>query len=274
MDTHDTQLLCTVRDCRQSLLRQERRLVCGNGHSFDVARTGYVNLLQPQDRRSKSPGDTLEAVVARRRFLERGFAEPLVKAIVDALPMKPGQSLLDAGCGEGHHLAAFKRAYGVEPHGVDISVPAIDLAAKKYRDCTWVVANADRFLPYADQSLDAVTTITARLNPGEFRRVLRDGGRLFVVIPGADDLIELREAVLGEGVERDRSDRTIEMFADRFTLERSETIKHVARLDHEAIEDIMASSYRGRRTRERHRLEQLGFTDVTLARDLLLFRPA
>lgn len=267
-------LLCTVRDCRQPLLRQERRLACGNGHSFDVARSGYINLLQPQDRRSKSPGDTLEAVTARRRFLARGFAEPLVQAIVEALPMSEGQSLLDAGCGEGHHLAAFKRAYAIDAHGVDISVPAIDLAAKSYRDCTWIVANADRFLPYADRSLDAVATITARLNPGEFRRVLKDDGRLLVAIPGAGDLIELREAVLGEAVERDRSDRTIEMFAPHFTLERQETRAHVARLDHEAISDIMASSYRGRRTRERHKLEQLGFMDVTLARDLLLFRAA
>jgi hypothetical protein len=36
----------------------------------------------------------------------------------------------------------------------------------------------------------------------------------------------------------------------------------------------MASSYRGRRTRERHKLEELRFIDVTLARDLLSFRPA
>lgn len=267
-------LLCTVRDCRQPLVRADQRLVCANAHSFDVARSGYINLLQPQDRRSKSPGDTAEAVAARRRFLERGFAEPLTQRIVAALPLGSGQTLLDAGCGEGHHLAAFRKTYHVDAHGVDISVPAIDLAARAYRDCTWIVANADRFVPYADDSFDAVATITARLNPGEFRRVLKDDGRLLVVVPGAGDLVELREAVLGERVERDRSDRTIAMFAPKFTLERSETIAHVARLDHEAIDDIMASSYRGRRTRERHKLEQLGFMDVTLARDLLLFRPA
>ena len=51
-------LLCTVRDCREQLLREERRMVCPRGHSFDIARRGYVNLLQPQDRRSKKPGDT------------------------------------------------------------------------------------------------------------------------------------------------------------------------------------------------------------------------
>jgi len=267
-------LVCTVRNCGQALTRSDQRLICTNGHSFDVARSGYINLLQPQDRRSKSPGDTPEAVAARRRFLERGFAEPLVRAIVDALPLTSDDALLDVGCGEGHHLAAFKRAYGVDAHGVDLSVPAIDLAARTYRDCTWIVANADRFLPYADGSLTAVATITARLNPDEFRRVLAPSGTLLAVVPGAEDLVELREQILGERVERDRADRTVDMFAPRFTLLRRERIAHVARLDHDAIVDVMSSSYRGLRTRERERLEAIRFADVTLARDVLVLRPA
>lgn len=264
-------LLCTVRDCRQPLFRKEQRLSCSNAHSFDVARSGYINLLQPQDRRSKSPGDTPEAVAARRRFLDRGLAEPLVQSIVEALPLQQGDALLDAGCGEGHHLGAFRRAYGVEAHGVDISVPAIELAAKRYRDCTWVVANADRFLPYADGAFTAVATITARLNPDEFHRVLAPHGKLLVVIPGADDLIELREAILGERLERDRGDRTVEMFAPKFALEQRQRIAHVARLDAAAMLDVMSSSYRGLRLRERERLEKLEAMDVTLARDVLVF---
>ncbi len=264
-------LLCTVRDCRQPLFRKEQRLSCSNGHSFDVARSGYINLLQPQDRRSKTPGDTPEAVAARRRFLDRGFAEPLVQRIVEALPLAKNDTLLDAGCGEGHHLGAFRRAYGVDAHGVDISVPAIEAAAKRYRDCTWIVANADRFLPYADGSFTAVATITARLNPEEFRRVLAPHGKLLVVIPGADDLVELREAILGDRVERDRAERTVEMFAPQFALLRHERVAHAVRLDREAMLDVMSSSYRGLRVRERERLEQLEAMDVTLARDVLIF---
>jgi len=265
-------LICPVRNCGAPLERRERALFCQCGHSFDRARSGYYNLLQPQDRRSKAPGDTVEAVAARRRFLERGFATSLVDAIVRALPMRAGEALLDAGCGEGHHLAAFKAAYGVDAHGVDISVPAIESAAKRYRDCTWVVANADRFLPYADGSFAGVATITARLNPEEFRRVLAPGGKLLVVIPGADDLIELREAVQGEAVERDRRERTIAMFAAGFELERSESAAIETKLDREALSDVMESSYRGLRARERERLAALGQMTVTLSRDLLVFR--
>lgn len=266
-------LLCPVRSCRAPLAREERRFVCANAHAFDVARSGYVNLLQPQDRKSKNPGDPNEAVLARRRFLDRGFVDPLVAATVALLPMREGQTLLDAGCGEGHHLGAFRRAYGVEAHGTDISVPAIELAARRHRDCQWIVANADRFLPYGDGSFDAVTSITARMNAEEFRRVLAPEGMLLVVIPGPDDLIELRESVLGERIERDRTERTIDAFSSRFRLSRHESMRHVARLDRAAMLDVMSSSYRGLRTREREKLESLDAMDVTFSRDALVFGP-
>lgn len=249
-------------------MRDEKQYVCANRHSFDIARSGYVNLLQPQDRRSKNPGDTAEAVAARRTFYGRG--DPLVESIVRAFPVEG--ALLDVGCGEGSHLAAFRRADSVEAWGVDISVPAIELAARTFRECSFVVANADRFLPFADASFDAVTSITARMNAEEFRRVLRPGGALLVVIPGAEDLVELREAVQGDRVERDRVERTIAAFASHFALDRRETLRRVARFDCAAMIEVMSSSYRGLRTRERERLEQLGEMDVTLARDLLVFR--
>ncbi|HEX6096601.1 MAG TPA: methyltransferase domain-containing protein [Thermoanaerobaculia bacterium] len=262
-------LLCTVRGCRASLAREDKRYVCANHHSFDVARSGYINLLQPQDRRSKNPGDTADAATARRRFYERG--DPLVDAIVRACPVSG--AMLDVGCGEGSHLEAFRRAYGIEAWGVDISVPAIELAARTYRECSFVVANADRFLPFADGSFDAVASITARMHAEEMRRVLRPDGVLLVVIPGAEDLVELREAVQGERVERDRVERTVAEFAPLFALERTATLQRVARLDRAAIVEVMSSSYRGLRTRERERLAQLDELDVTMAREALLFRP-
>ncbi len=264
-------LLCPVRSCHAPLAPEERRFVCAHAHSFDVARSGYLNLLQPQDRKSKNPGDTNEAALARRRFLDRGLVEPLTQAIVALLPLGTGQTLLEAGCGEGHHLAAFRRAYAAEAHGTDISVPAIELAARRHRDCRWVIANADRFLPYADASFDAVMSITARMNVEEFRRVLAPEGTLLVVIPGADDLLELRESVLGERIERDRTERTIDTFSSRFRLERHEHLRHVAHLDRAAMSDVMASSYRALRTREREKLATLDAITVTFSRDALLF---
>lgn len=267
------QLICTVRECRQPLERVERRYVCANRHTFDVARSGYVNLLQPQDKRSKTPGDTEAAVAARRRFLQSGVTEPLVAAIVEALPLRPQQSLLDVGCGEGHHLAAFRRAYDIGACGTDISIPAVDLAARSHPDIFWVVANADRVLPWADGSFDAITSITARLNSLEFRRLLKSSGRVLLALPAPEDLIELREAVLGEAVARDRVQRTIAMFEEHFTVVSTQRVTHRGRLDARAVEDVMTSSYRGLRARERERMAAISSLDVTLARDLLLLQP-
>jgi len=78
-------LLCPVRDCHMALGRMERQLFCPRGHSFDVARSGYINLLQPQERRSKQPGDSAAAIAARRRLHDRGVTEPLLHAIAEAV---------------------------------------------------------------------------------------------------------------------------------------------------------------------------------------------
>src|SRR5947207_12555266 len=106
------QLLCTVRDCRAPLAREERRAVCARGHSFDIARSGYINLLQPQDRRSREPGDSAEAVAARRRLFERGITKPIDDAIAS---MVHGETILDAGCGEGHILGILASSGGQAP---------------------------------------------------------------------------------------------------------------------------------------------------------------
>src|SRR5437879_7760260 len=90
-------LLCPVRDCHLALGRVERRRLCPRGHSFDIARSGYINLLQPQERRSKHPGDTVAAVAARRRLHDRGVTGPLLDGIADMMAARPADIVLDAG---------------------------------------------------------------------------------------------------------------------------------------------------------------------------------
>src|SRR6266849_4799462 len=161
-------LLCPVRDCHMALGRVERRLLCPRGHSFDVARSGYINLLQPQERRSKQPGDTAAAVRARRRLHDRGVTEPLLHTIAEMVAASPGDIVLDAGCGDGFYLGSLARQSGFDAHGVDISIPAVDAAARRYPECEWIVANADRFIPYEDRAFSLVMSITARMNAPEF----------------------------------------------------------------------------------------------------------
>ena len=255
-------LLCPVRGCHLALLREGRRLLCARGHSFDVARSGYINLLQPQERRSAQPGDTAAALTGRRRLHERGVTGPLLAAIAEILAASPRDSALDAGCGDGFYLGSLAGQTGCDAHGVDISIPAIDAAARRYPQCEWVVANADRFLPYSDRAFSVVLSITARMNAGEFRRVLRAGGRLLVAIPSPEDFLELR----GKG--RDRVPRTIQTFAPHFTLLQRDRVSTAADLDAPAVSDLLHSIYRPMRS------EPAGAMRVTFSLDLLVFRPA
>jgi len=167
--------------------------------------------------------------------------------------------VLDAGCGDGFYLGNLAKQAGFDAHGVDISVPAVDAAARRYPDCEWIVANADRFVPYADSSFSIVLSITGRMNAAEFRRVLRDGGRLLVAIAAPDDLIELR------GTGRDRVARTVETFAHDFKLADRRRVTTAADLDAAAVHDILHSIYRPMQSKPAEAMR------VTFSLDLLLF---
>jgi 23S rRNA (guanine745-N1)-methyltransferase len=180
------------------------------------------------------------------------------------LAARPSDVVLDAGCGDGFYLGTLARQTGFEAHGVDISTRAVDLAARRYPPseggCEWVVANADRFLPYADRSFSVVLSITGRMNAGEFRRVLRGDGRLLVGVAAPDDLIELR------GTGQDRVDRTVETFAHEFTLADRRRVTTLVDLDSAAVQDVLHSIYRPMRTQPAEARR------VTFSLDLLLFR--
>ena len=235
-------------------------MVCARGHSFDIARSGYINLLQPQERRAKHPGDTLEAVAARRRLHDLGVTGPLRSGIADAVAATSNDAVLDAGSGEGFYLGTLQRDTGCAAHGIDISTRAIDAAARRYPAAEWVVANADRFVPYSDKSFSVVLSITGRMNPPEYRRVLRDGGRLIVAVSAPNDLIELR----GSG--RDRLPPTLEKFATGFTLAAKQRISTCAQLDAAAVRDVLLSIYRPIQPRPPEAAR------VTFSLDLLVFR--
>jgi 23S rRNA (guanine745-N1)-methyltransferase len=235
-------------------------MLCPRGHSFDFARSGYINLLQPQDRRSKQPGDTSKAVSARRRLHDAGVTGPLLQGIADMLAASKSDVILDAGCGDGFYLGTLAHQTGFAAHGVDISIAAVDAAARRYPECDWVVANADRFVPYADHSFSTVISITGRMNESEFRRVVRDDGRLLVALPAPDDLIELR----GKG--RDRVTRTVETFARDFSLVDQRRVTTAADLDDAAVRDLLLSIYRPMRSQPAEAMR------VTFSLDLLLFR--
>jgi len=198
------------------LQRQGGSLRCADGHCFDLAAQGYVNLLPVQNKRSRDPGDSKEMVAARRRFLEAGHYAPIAAAVARAVfaDAAPGQALacLDAGCGEGYYLRQLAAAAAVEARpltlaGLDISKWAVQAAAKRdlhdarnaavaaaSPSTTWIVGS-NAGLPVLPATLDRVLCMFGFPVYPEFARVLRPGGELLQVDAGPDHLRELREVI-------------------------------------------------------------------------------
>ncbi len=268
-------LACSVRDCRQPLIRQPTRWACANGHSFDIARRGYVNLLQPQDRRSDIAGDAPDAVRARARLADAGVGSTLQADIIaHALTCTAGIAqpvIVELGCGTGHLLRALAAATPSRRIGIDLSTAAIDIAAPHDRDTVWVVANADRRLPLLDASVDLVLSVHARRNPGEVARVLRAGRHAIVAVPADDDLIELRHLTQGQRLERDRVDALVAEYEPAFRVMSRTTSRVRQHVEGAGVRDLSRMTYRGVRHREAERLATVDGLDVTMASDVVVF---
>ena len=268
-------LSCPVRGCTRALERLERTLRCEVGHSHDLTRRGYVNLLQPQDKKSLDPGDRREAVEARRRTAEAGRTRELITALGDVLApwFSSGGALLDVGAGDGFILDALASRLGAEGIGVDLSREAIDLAARSYPKLGWVIANGDRRLPFMDGSFRALVTVTGPKNAAEYWRLLEPNGVLIVAVSGPDDQAELRELVLGAAHVADRSGRMLELFGEQFDWVETREARQVEVLDKAALRDLLDGAYRGVRHGARQRFDAVDTMPVTLSHSLVVFKP-
>ena len=256
-------------------MRRDRTLVCPAGHSYDVARSGYVNLLQPQDRRSAVAGDSREAIEARESLLASGIGRIPIDALttrIRSLELDDESVVVDLGCGSGDALAALTARGTSVGVGIDLSTPAIERASRRFPDRTWVVANADRRLPLLDRSVNVVVSLHARRNPPEVARVLHETGHLLVAVPAADDLIELRELVQGQRVERDRGEVVLAEHDTLFELVERSVVRETQALDRDPLLSVLTGTYRGVRRGVADRVAALTRMTVTLASEILVFR--
>lgn len=269
-------LACTVRGCTDPLIRHGQTWACPRGHAYDVARSGYINLLQPQDRKSLQAGDHREAVEARARLIAHGVGQTLMTAVVElAASLDLGERLpvvaeLGSGSGDLLHQLATRRV--ITSIGLDLSTTATDLSARRFPSLTWVVANADRRLPILDQSVQLLLSVHARRNPPECARVLTPSGVLIVAVPAHDDLIELRSVTQGAGVERDRAEALIAEHAAHFSVVRRTVVRERLRLQGDVLRDLLQATYRGSRRSAAEQVQALEQLEVTLASDLVIFR--
>ena len=178
--------------CRADLVRVERSLRCPKRHSFDLARTGYVNLLTGHGAKPAEGGDSPQQLARRDAFLAKGHFDGITDTIRAHLPESTGtRTMLDAGCGTAHHLARLATQTD-KGAGIDVSKNAASYSAKRHPAFAFAVADIWRDWPVRDACADLVLSVFAPKNFPEAARVLRPGGVLAVAFPGLDHLIELR----------------------------------------------------------------------------------
>ncbi len=265
--------------CHQSLAPLGKAYRCPSGHSFDIAKEGYTNLLVGKG--AGVHGDNKDMIIARQRFLDSGAYHHLQEALGDALlPYFPHHGiLLDAGCGEcyyTHHL--LTRLAPLDPVGVgiDISKEAVKLARTRKTVKTGVLSlfcAGVYDMPIADAAVDVVLNLFAPLATEEYLRVLKPHGILAMAIPHREHLMELKRVLY----DTPRPNETKDFALGGFTLLSHHTPTRVLRLaSQEEIQNLFAMTPYYFRTPEagKQRLAALDSLEVGAVFHLLIYQKA
>jgi 23S rRNA (guanine745-N1)-methyltransferase len=216
--------------CTGALSAPDGRTVrCGRGHTFDVARQGYVNLTAG---RATHPGDSAEMVADRASFLAAGHYDFVADALARAARAVTADGLVvDAGTGTGGYLSRvldeLPAATGL---GLDVSKPALRRAARSHPRAGAVLTDLWRPLPVAAGAAALVLNVFAPRNGPEFHRILRPDGALLVVAPEPDHLRELVEEGALIRVDPDKAERLAGALGGHFVPERRLALRRVLRL--------------------------------------------
>ncbi|MSQ11669.1 MAG: class I SAM-dependent methyltransferase [Dehalococcoidia bacterium] len=149
---------------------------------------------QQQGAPAQRPGDAWDQAATWYDALvgERGseFQQHVViPGTLRLLEVKPGEQVLDIGCGQGV-LSRALHGVGAAVTGVDLSTRLVELARQRSQKAIrYLVADAGRLGVLADRTFDAAACVFALQNMEavepvfkEAARVLRPSGRLVLVL--------------------------------------------------------------------------------------------
>lgn len=267
-------LRCSV--CGAGFELRERCLRCASGHSFDLAKQGYVNLLHARTRAGTA--DTADMVAARVEFLGAGHYDPLTELLsARAAALVSAGLVLDAGAGTGHYLGRVLRGVPADGLALDVSAAALRRAARVHPRIGAAVWNLWDPWPVGTGVADLLLNVFAPRNPAEFHRVLKADGALLVVSPGAQHLGELAGLIELLDVGADKRDRLDSSLAAHFTLAERERCEFALTLPPADVRRVVGM---GPNAHHLHRGERLGqlaeVTDpvsVTASFDVSTYRP-
>jgi 23S rRNA (guanine745-N1)-methyltransferase len=222
-------------NCALELTEAAGALRCPRGHSFDVARQGYVNL---SAGRVTHAGDTADMVADRAGFLSAGHFAFISTALASAVP--DAHLVVDAGAGTGHHLGAVLDAHqDAVGLALDVSKPAVRRAARAHPRAAAALCDTWQRLPVADGAAGAVLDVFAPRNGAEFHRVLRAGGALLVVTPTAEHLAELVGSLGLLNVDAEKPDRVAASLSTWFVQVDEQRLERSLRLTHAEVRALV-----------------------------------
>lgn len=226
--------------CGDPLELHERALRCPRGHSFDVARQGYVNLLR--GRAATGSGDTAAMVEARAAFLATGHFDRFAAGVTATLAeegVAAVSPVAEIGAGTAYYLAHLLRGRAGPGVALDVSVYAARRAARAHERIGAVVADAWTHLPLADGCLGAALVAFAPRSGGELGRVVAPGGRLVVLTPGTDHLRELRRTLGLLDVDPRKDERLEASLGGDFDVVGRRALRWTTELDHGAVTNLV-----------------------------------
>ncbi len=240
-------LICPY--CGTDLAGGERTLRCRAGHTFDVARQGYVSLL-PGGSRAAGSGDTAAMVAAREAFLGEGHYAPLARYLARHAADAVGEiadhgCVVDVGAGTGYYLAEVLAGLpargGQAPAGValDVSKHALRRAARAHPRIGAVACDVWTGLPVRSGCAYLVLNVFAPRNGAELRRVLRDRGRLVVVTPTVRHLAELVPRLGLLSVDGRKKERVAQQLGPYFDLVDRHQVEYKMRLTHADVHALV-----------------------------------
>ena len=220
---------------------------CEAGHSFDIARQGYVNFLTSQTFIKNA--DTAAMVEARQKMHARPFFQNLahqIAQVCDGLCRgMPSPVIVEPGGGTGFYArAATQVVSSAVAVSFDISVHAAKVCARQSNRIAAVVADVWQPWPIGENSADIVLSVFSPRNIEETKRVVRAGGTLIVVAPEDHHLVELRSQFNALSIQHDKSE-TISALLGNFTKIEQFVYQSTELLDGQAMCETLLSGPNG-----------------------------
>lgn len=229
--------------CGDGLADADGSLRCPAGHTFDVARQGYVSLLRGDA--DTSTGDTADMVAARETFLGRGHLDGLGDRIAtcaaDLMADDGGHGcVLDVGAGTGRHTATLlDRLPGRVGLALDLSEYAMRRAARAHPRLAAVRCDVWRPLPVREGTAAVVLNVFAPRDGAGIRRVVDPGGGLLVVVPTPRHLAEIVGPLDLLTVDERKDERLAAALEPHFERVGSERHEETLGLEHRDVEAVV-----------------------------------